>query len=79
MSVEEGEDRAKAEGIMFIETSAKGGYNIKVVPCDTGRFSCFLKMISACYLLAVLYYKPALGLQGIGMGRWLSKPPSVLS
>lgn len=30
VSVEEGEDRAKAEGIMFIETSAKGGYNIKV-------------------------------------------------
>lgn len=28
--MEEGEDRAKAEGIMFIETSAKGGYNIKV-------------------------------------------------
>lgn len=30
VSVEEGEDRAKSEGIMFIETSAKGGYNIKV-------------------------------------------------
>ena len=36
VSVEEGEDRAKAEGIMFIETSAKGGYNIKAsleLPC----------------------------------------------
>lgn len=31
MSVEEGGDRAKAEGIMFIETSAKGGYNIKAL------------------------------------------------
>lgn len=31
VSVEEGEDRAKAEGIMFIETSAKGGYNIKAL------------------------------------------------
>lgn len=30
VSVEEGDDRAKAEGIMFIETSAKGGFNIKV-------------------------------------------------
>lgn len=29
VSVEEGEDRASKEGIMFIETSAKAGFNIK--------------------------------------------------
>ncbi len=31
MSVEEGEDKAKKEGIMFIESSAKAGYNIKAL------------------------------------------------
>jgi len=29
VSTEEGEDKAKQENIMFIETSAKAGYNIK--------------------------------------------------
>lgn len=29
VSVEEGEEKAKEEGVMFIETSAKAGYNIK--------------------------------------------------
>ncbi len=29
MSVEEGEEKAKEEGILFIETSAKAGYNVK--------------------------------------------------
>jgi len=29
VSVEEGEDKARADGIMFMETSAKAGYNIK--------------------------------------------------
>ncbi|CAM9290566.1 unnamed protein product [Chrysoparadoxa australica] len=31
VSVEEGEDKASEEGIMFIETSAKAGYNIKAL------------------------------------------------
>ena len=31
MSTEEGEDKAKQENIMFIETSAKGGFNIKLL------------------------------------------------
>ena len=31
VSVEEGEDRAGKEGIMFIETSAKAGFNIKAL------------------------------------------------
>lgn len=31
VSVEEGEDRASKEGIMFIETSAKAGFNIKAL------------------------------------------------
>ena len=31
VSIEEGEDKAKQEGIMFIETSAKAGYNIKAL------------------------------------------------
>lgn len=31
VSVEEGEDLARAEGIMFIETSAKAGYNVKAL------------------------------------------------
>jgi Ras-related protein Rab-6A len=29
VSVEEGEERAKEEGVLFMETSAKAGYNIK--------------------------------------------------
>jgi len=29
VSVEEGEDKARSDGIMFMETSAKAGYNIK--------------------------------------------------
>ena len=31
VSVEEGEDKANKEGIMFIESSAKAGYNIKAL------------------------------------------------
>lgn len=31
VSTEEGEARAKEEGVLFIETSAKGGYNIKAL------------------------------------------------
>ncbi len=31
VSTEEGEEKAKEAGVMFIETSAKGGYNVKVV------------------------------------------------
>uniref|UniRef100_A0A7S2UZT5 Uncharacterized protein n=1 Tax=Fibrocapsa japonica TaxID=94617 RepID=A0A7S2UZT5_9STRA len=31
VSVEEGEERAKSEQIMFIETSAKAGYNVKAL------------------------------------------------
>lgn len=31
VSVEEGEDKASKEGIMFIESSAKAGFNIKAL------------------------------------------------
>lgn len=31
VSVEEGEDKANKEGIMFIESSAKAGFNIKAL------------------------------------------------
>ena len=31
VSVEEGEDKAQKDGIMFIESSAKAGYNIKAL------------------------------------------------
>jgi GTPase SAR1 family protein len=31
VSVEEGEDKSNKEGIMFIETSAKAGFNIKAL------------------------------------------------
>lgn len=31
MSVEEGEDKATKEGIIFIESSAKAGFNIKAL------------------------------------------------
>lgn len=45
MSAEEGEARAKAKGLLFIETSARDGFNVKVLfrrlatalPGDTGR------------------------------------------
>ena len=34
MSTEEGEKKAKELNVMFIETSAKAGYNVKqVIPC----------------------------------------------
>jgi len=31
VSVEEGEDKSKKENIMFIESSAKAGYNVKAL------------------------------------------------
>lgn len=31
VSIEEGSDKAKEENVMFIETSAKAGYNIKAL------------------------------------------------
>lgn len=31
MSVEEGEDKSAKEGILFIESSAKAGFNIKAL------------------------------------------------
>jgi len=31
VSVEEGEDKASKEGIMFVETSAKAGFNVKAL------------------------------------------------
>ena len=31
MPVEEGEDKASKEGVLFIETSAKAGFNIKAL------------------------------------------------
>lgn len=51
VSVEEGEDRAKAEGIMFIETSAKGGYNIKVrtKPSNVGRTRPAFHGLAGCF------------------------------
>jgi len=33
VSTEEGEKRAKELNVMFIETSAKSGYNVKQVRC----------------------------------------------
>ena len=35
VSSDEGEKKAKDEGVLFMETSAKGGYNIKQV-CEPG-------------------------------------------
>jgi hypothetical protein len=32
VSIEEGEAKSKELGVMFIETSAKAGYNVKQVP-----------------------------------------------
>ena len=34
VSTEEGERKAKELNVMFIETSAKAGYNVKQVRCD---------------------------------------------
>lgn len=58
MSIEEGEARAKELGVLFIETSAKAGYNVKQVftwfsfrvPChpDAHRLSCSCALYSDC-------------------------------
>ena len=37
VSCEEGETKAREEGVMFIETSAKGNFNIKVPPLPPPR------------------------------------------
>lgn len=31
VSMEEGEEKARTEGVMFVETSAKAGYNVKAL------------------------------------------------
>ena len=36
VSMEEGERKAQELGVMFIETSAKAGYNVKQVSLDEG-------------------------------------------
>ena len=38
MSIEEGEAKAKELNVMFIETSAKAGYNVKQVRCVSRAF-----------------------------------------
>lgn len=35
VSIEEGDGKAREFGVMFIETSAKAGFNIKVIPFKT--------------------------------------------
>jgi hypothetical protein len=42
VSIEEGDAKAREFGVMFIETSAKAGFNIKVSPSR-----CSLQLISA--------------------------------
>ena len=42
VSTEEGEKKAKELNVMFIETSAKAGYNVKQV----SNICCFLKQVS---------------------------------
>ena len=58
MTTEEGEKKAKELNVMFIETSAKAGYNVKQVR----RFHSF---IQAIYIapLQVHYYSEALPTQ----------------
>uniref|UniRef100_A0A914R0M9 Uncharacterized protein n=1 Tax=Parascaris equorum TaxID=6256 RepID=A0A914R0M9_PAREQ len=41
VSTEEGERKAKELNVMFIETSAKAGYNVKQVTSTTYFRSCF--------------------------------------
>lgn len=43
VSIEEGDIKARELGVMFIETSAKAGFNIKV-------------SIRRCYVVKVLFY-----------------------
>jgi Ras-related protein Rab-6A len=40
VSTEEGEKKAKELNVMFIETSAKAGYNVKQVNLNRRRMSC---------------------------------------
>lgn len=44
VSMEEGERKAKELNVMFIETSAKAGYNVKQV-----SFYCFINIYSLLY------------------------------
>jgi Ras-related protein Rab-6A len=41
VSTEEGERKAKELNVMFIETSAKAGYNVKQVTESCSQNSCF--------------------------------------
>ena len=59
MSIEEGEARAKELGVLFIETSAKAGYNVKQV-CSRGFLPVCVLMPAASraharYILTALH------------------------
>lgn len=54
MSIEEGDGKAREVGIMFIETSAKAGFNIKV-----NNFRCSSSLFS--YIVAILGFPKLFG------------------
>lgn len=51
VSIEEGERKAKELNVMFIETSAKAGYNVKQVRLSVSRADVQLQMLLPLLLL----------------------------
>lgn len=47
MSIEEGERKAKELNVMFIETSAKAGYNVKQVSNVSGLVAAYTTSVNA--------------------------------
>jgi Ras-related protein Rab-6A len=56
VSIEEGDSKAREYNVMFIETSAKAGFNIKVCPAPCPEFACPGRPASAdcCHCTEVL-------------------------
>jgi len=67
VSVEEGEDKANKDGIMFIESSAKAGFNIKAL---------FRKLATALPGMETAQVQPAANLIDINLSRANKKVPA---
>ena len=56
VSIEEGDAKAREFNVMFIETSAKAGFNIKVCSNPSSAISSSLKPIRTCAREVMSHY-----------------------
>ena len=54
VSMEEGERKAQELNVMFIETSAKAGYNVKQVCCQAGERRGGKGRVESCHTVTSL-------------------------